>query len=381
MNLHLRLAAVALISAATAFSCAPTEPAAAPKGERLDAAKAIDDELSRVMVLYVEGSLETASARLAIVEESIARCSESGELQAADSARFGSEARSLRKLIDSAFAAGDKSPRASAPPPARLSPPPPPAGTPAGSDGEQTPLKRPNEGIPPLIDKGPPAAPRPPEEKTRAVNELRAARMLLDAGEPAGAEDRLRLAEAAISALRSKGDAQEADAAKLSSDAEKLRASVEAALKGRPKAAATTEPLKVEAIIYSDARRSALVNGCIVKEGDTLDGGAKVVRIERDSVVFLSGGAEVAIPVGGGTGSEPKAAPKQPKPKAKPDDSGAAPLAVSAIVVSADKRSCIVNGKLVSEGDIVSEGTKVVKIEADGVTFDVRGQTVVVKTK
>ncbi len=60
-----------------------------------------------------------------------------------------------------------------------------------------------------------------------------------------------------------------------------------------------TEPLLLHSILYSPARRRAIINGRLLAVGDRI-AGAKLVAIERDRVRLLRQGSNIVLKLGTG---------------------------------------------------------------------------------
>ena len=60
------------------------------------------------------------------------------------------------------------------------------------------------------------------------------------------------------------------------------------------RAVSKKQSLRLESILFSDARKVAVINGTVVAEGDSI-GNAKIIRIDRDSVRVSSGGNSVEL--------------------------------------------------------------------------------------
>jgi MSHA biogenesis protein MshK len=70
-----------------------------------------------------------------------------------------------------------------------------------------------------------------------------------------------------------------------------------AAASGAGRAAATGPRFRLTAVVISDARRVAVVNGKSYQPGESVDG-AEVIRIESQSVHLRDGGQDLVIHLG-----------------------------------------------------------------------------------
>lgn len=201
------------------------------------------------------------------------------------------------------------------------------------------------------------------------LRELRAASIMLKSGEGRGAADRLAIAARALAELKESKSLPEARLGELADEYALLEAKIEKATGGGTgRKAVPVEGIKVEGVVVGEGRRAAIVNGRVVKEGETIEGGHKVVKIERTRITFLAGGKLVVVPVENAAGGA--------KPRAGGRSKGGE-VVVEAILVGGGRRKAIINGRLVAEGEEVSPGVKILKIERGKVTLDVNGEKVV----
>ena len=61
--------------------------------------------------------------------------------------------------------------------------------------------------------------------------------------------------------------------------------------------AAKAKPLRLHSILYSPARRRAIINGRLLAVGDRI-AGAKLIAIERERVRLLRDGAKIVLKLG-----------------------------------------------------------------------------------
>ena len=199
--------------------------------------------------------------------------------------------------------------------------------------------------------------------------ELVAAAIMLRNGEPRAAVEHLAIGERELAKLK-ESDSLSAEKIKgLAAELAAAKARALRALGPDPARSRSIEGVRVESIVTGDRRASAIINGRVVKVGDTTAGGYKVMKIERDRVTLNCGEGDVVLAIDGSAGKGVKATPGRKIAGSKLD--------VQAIVVAEGHKRAIVNGDLVAEGQEIAPGVKVVKIERNAVTFDVRGEKVV----
>ncbi len=253
--------------------------------------------------------------------------------------------------------------------------------------GDQMPVvRKPGKVVPKLVLKDPPVTGGPasgekppaeaagkmgPEEEELA-RQVRAATILGRAGELKGASEHLlRARRAYMKALEADPGISKKAAAKYRVEIAELEKMLGNLQDGAKSKTGALKDLKVGGVVLGGGRSRAVINGRVCKEGAEVLPGIKLIKIERGALTFDTPDGQVVLPVRG-TEEKPKRNVRRGR-KREPVKG----LSLDAVVVSDTKRKAVVNGKLVSEGDEVSEGVRVVKIEKNAVTFDVNGETVV----